>query len=176
MRIFSGSLATETNTFSPIPTGLSAYRARGYYPAGQHPDRMQMFSGPLWAARQRAQGKDWTLIEGMTAGATPAGITTRHAYETLRDELLDDLRRAGKVDIALFGLHGAMVADGYDDCEGDLLRRAREIVGPDTVIGAELDPHCHLTATMTDSADFLVCFKEYPHTDILERAYDLVDV
>ena len=176
MKIFSGSLATETNTFSPIPTGLSAYRARGYYPAGQHPDRMQMFSGPLWAARQRAQGKDWTLIEGLTAGATPAGITTRHAYETLRDELLDDLRRAGKVDIALFGLHGAMVADGYDDCEGDLLRRAREIVGPDAVIGAELDPHCHMTADMVESADFLVCFKEYPHTDILERAYDLVDL
>ncbi len=176
MKIFSGSLATETNTFSPIPTGLSAYRARGYFPAGQHPDRMQMFSGPLWAARQRAQGKDWTLIEGMTAGATPAGVTTRHAYETLRDELLEDLRRAGKVDIALFGLHGAMVADGYDDCEGDLLRRAREIVGPDTVIGAELDPHCHMTAAMVDSADFLVCFKEYPHTDILERAYDLVDL
>jgi len=176
MKIFSGSLATETNTFSPIPTGLSAYRARGYYPAGQHPDRMQMFSGPLWAARQRAQGKDWTLIEGLTAGATPAGITTRHAYETLRDELLDDLRRAGKVDIALFGLHGAMVADGYDDCEGDLLRRAREIVGPDAVIGAELDPHCHMTADMVASADFLVCFKEYPHTDILERAYDLVDL
>jgi microcystin degradation protein MlrC len=176
MKIFSGSLATETNTFSPIPTGLSAYRARGYYPAGQHPDRMQMFSGPLWAARQRAQGKDWTLIEGLTAGATPAGITTRHAYETLRDELLGDLKRAGRVDIALFGLHGAMVADGYDDCEGDLLRRAREIVGPDTVIGAELDPHCHMTADMVESADFLVCFKEYPHTDILERAYDLVDL
>lgn len=176
MKIFSGSLATETNTFSPIPTGLSAYRSRGYYPAGQHPDRMQMFSGPLWAARQRAQGKDWTLVEGMTAGATPAGLTTRHAYETLRDELLEDLRRAGKVDIALFGLHGAMVADGYDDCEGDLLRRAREIVGPDTVIGAELDPHCHLTDTMVNSADFLVCFKEYPHTDILDRAYDLVDL
>lgn len=176
MKIFSGSLATETNTFSPIPTGLSAYRARGYYPSGQHPDRMQSFSGPLWAARQRAQGKDWTLVEGMTASATPAGITTRDAYETLRDELLDDLRRAGKVDIALFGLHGAMVADGYDDCEGDLLRRAREIVGPDTVIGAELDPHCHLTDTMVQSADFLVCFKEYPHTDILDRAYDLVDL
>ena len=92
----------------------------------------------------------------------PAGITTRHAYETLRDELLQDLRNAGPVDVALFGLHGAMVADGYDDCEGDLLRRAREIVGPDTVIGAELDPHCHLTATMMESADLIVCYKEYP--------------
>src|SRR5690606_36098293 len=108
-----------------------------------------------------------TLVEGMVAGAMPAGLTTRYAYETLRDELLDDLRRAGPVDIALFGLHGAMAADGYDDCEGDLLRRAREIVGPDTVIGAELDPHCHLCATMTQAADFLVCLKEYPHTDIL---------
>ena len=121
-----------------------------------------MYAGPLWAARQRAKGKDWTLVEGLTAAAMPAGITTRHAYETLRDELLQDLRNAGPVDVALFGLHGAMVADGYDDCEGDLLRRAREIVGPDTVIGAELDPHCHLTATMMESADLIVCYKEYP--------------
>src|SRR3546814_5925826 len=29
---------------------------------------------------------------------------------------------------------------------------------------------------MTQAADFLVCFKEYPHTDILDRAYDLVDL
>jgi microcystin degradation protein MlrC len=29
--------------------------------------------------------------------------------------------------------------------EGDLLRRARDIAGPDCVIGVELDPHCHLT-------------------------------
>ena len=40
----------------PIPTGLGAYRARGYYPAGQHPDRMQMYAGPLWA-RGSAPGR-----------------------------------------------------------------------------------------------------------------------
>ena len=40
---------------------------------------------------------------------------------------------------------------------------AREIVGPDTVIGAELDPHCHLTATMMESADLIVCYKNTPH-------------
>ena len=176
LRIFSASLATETNTFSPIPTGLNAYKDRGFYPAGTHPDRMQLFSGPLWAARQRAQGKDWTLFEGLTAGATPAGTTTRHAYETLRDQILEDPKAALPVDIALLGLHGAMVADGYDDCEGDIITRVRAIAGPDTVIGVELDPHCHLTKAKTETADFVVCFKEYPHTDILERAYDLVDL
>lgn len=176
MKLFAASLSTETNTFSPIPTGLDAFKARGYHPAGTHPDKMLQFSAPLWAARQRAREHGWTLIEGTVAGAVPAGLTTRHAYETLRDQILGDLSQAGKVDVVLLGLHGAMVADGYDDCEGDLITRVRRLVGPDVVIGAELDPHCHMTSAMVEGADFLVCFKEYPHTDILERAYDLVDL
>ena len=78
--------------------------------------------------------------------------------------------------MVLLGLHGAMVADGYDDCEGDLLQRVRAIVGPQVVVGAELDPHNHLSAAMVAHADLLVAFKEYPHTDILERALELVDL
>lgn len=176
MKVFTASLSTETNTFSPIPTGLSAFKDRGYYPGGEHPDKMLQFSGPLWAARQRAKEFGWTVIEGAVAGATPAGLTTRYAYETLRDEIVNDLRSAGPVDMVVLGLHGAMVADGYDDCEGDLISHIREVVGAEVVIGAELDPHCHLTELMHTQADFLVCFKEYPHTDILERAYDLIDL
>ena len=114
------------------------------------------------------------MIEGLVAAAQPGGMTTRHVYETLRDELLNDLRRALPVQMVLLGLHGAMVADGYDDCEGDLLRLIRDIVGPDVVIGAELDPHNHLTAEMVGNADLLIAFKEYPHTDIVERARELV--
>ena len=176
MRVFSGSLATETNTFGPMPTSLASFRDRGYYPAGHHPDQLTLFSGPLWAARLRGRAKGWDLVEGMVAGAQPSGTTTRHAYETLRDELLGDLRAALPVDMVLLGLHGAMVADGYDDCEGDLLTRVRAMVGPDVVIGAELDPHNHLTDAMVSNADLLISFKEYPHTDILERGLELVDL
>ncbi len=110
------------------------------------------------------------------AGAQPSGITTRHAYETLRDELLRDLRAALPVDMVLLGLHGAMVADGYDDCEGDLLASVRQIVGPAVVVGAELDPHNHLSQAMLANANLLVCYKEYPHTDVKERAIELVDL
>ena len=176
MRVFSGALATETNTFAPMPTGLASFGDRGYYPAGQHPDHMLFFSGPLWAARLRGERDGWDLVEGMVAGAQPSGTTTRHAYETLRDELLRDLRAALPVDMVLLGLHGAMVADGYDDCEGDLLLRVRQIVGPDVVVGAELDPHNHLSQAMLDNANLLVCYKEYPHTDVKERAIELVDL
>lgn len=176
MRVFSGTLATETNTFAPMPTGLLAFKERGYFPAGTHPDHMTMFAGPLFVARQRAAQYGWTLIEGMVAAANPGGLVTRAAYETLRDELLADLKAALPVDIVLLGLHGAMVADGYDDCEGDLLARVRDLAGAKAVIGAELDPHAHLSDLMVRSADLLIAFKEYPHTDIRERAEELVEL
>ena len=50
------------------------------------------------------------------------------------------------------------------------------MVGPTVVVGAELDPHNHLTPAMLANADLLIAFKEYPHTDILDRAYELVDL
>ncbi len=176
MRVFTGALATETNTFGPMPTGLSSFKDFGYFRAGQYPSGGTMLSGPVWAARKRGAELGWELIEGMVAEAQPSGTTTRHAYETLRDELLGDLRAALPVDIVLLGLHGAMVADGYDDCEGDLLARVRSIVGPEVVVGAELDNHCHLTAEMVSNADVLIAFKEYPHTDVQDRALELVDL
>lgn len=175
MRVFSAALATETNTFAPMPTGVSAFHERAYYPAGKHPDAMQMHGGPLWAAREVGPSRGWTLIEGLVAAAVPNGIVTRSAYESLRDQLLGDLEAALPVDMVLLGMHGAMVADGYDDCEGDLLARVRQIVGPDTVVGGTLDPHTHLSDAMVGNSDLLICWKEYPHTDILERARELVE-
>jgi microcystin degradation protein MlrC len=176
MRIFTASLATETNTFAPLPTGLASYRERGYHPAGRHPDHLTFFAAPLWALRLRAAERGWTVIEGMVAAAQPGGLTTREAWTTLRDELLADLRAAMPVDVVVLGLHGAMVADGCDDCEGELLTKVREIVGPDAVVGAELDPHHHLTPAKVTMADVLVAFKEYPHVDMLERAHELLDL
>ncbi len=176
MRVFTAALATETNTFAPMPTGLDSFRAGGHYPAGKHPHHMTLFAGPLWAARQVAAQRGWQLIEGLVASAQPSGITTRAAYEALRDELLADLHAALPVQMVLLGLHGAMVAEGYDDCEGDLLARVRAMVGPGVVIGAELDPHHHLSAAMVAHADLLIAFKEYPHTDALARAVELVDL
>ncbi len=177
MRVFTASLATETNTFAPMPTGLASFIDDGaYFPAGTHPEAMSFFAGPLHAARQRARQHGWTLVEGLVAAAQPSGTTTRVAYETLREQILADLRAALPVQLVLLGLHGAMVADGYPDCEGDLLARVRRIVGPDVVIGAELDPHHHLSAAMVANADLLIAFKQYPHTDILERAFELVDL
>ena len=174
MRVFTATLGTETNTFAPLPTGLAAFQGPGYDPAPVATSALQAFAMIQRAVRERAADAGWTVIEGKVAFAQPAGLTTRAAFETLRDQLLADLKAALPVDMVLLQVHGAMVADGYDDAEGDLLARVRHLVGADVVIGAELDPHCHLTALKVASVDVMVLFKEYPHFDIYDRAREVV--
>jgi microcystin degradation protein MlrC len=163
LRIFTATLVTETNTFSPIPTGWQGFNR----------SRAQSDVASMTRWRERAERDGHTVIESIVAIAQPAGPTVRSVYESLRDELLDDLRAAQPIDLILLYLHGAMVADGYDDCEADVLERCRSLVGADVIIGAELDLHSHLTQRMLAAANVIISYKEYPHTDIVARAEDL---
>lgn len=175
MRLFAATLATETNTFSPLPTSIEGYKEGVWLRPGEHPnDAPRMCTAPLLVARQRAKAEGFTLIEGSCFAASPAGTTNKADYETMRDEILAQLKAALPLDGVLLGLHGAMVAHGYDDVEGDITERARQIVGPNTVIGVELDPHCHLTLKRLRNADITILYKEFPHTDVVDRAEDLL--
>ena len=175
MRLFAASLGTETNTFSPIPTSYESFKDGHIYRPGEHPDEAKHVTAPLVVGRRRAKAEGWTLIEGSCFWAEPAGTVARTAYESMRDEILGQLKAALPVDGVLLGLHGAMVADGYDDCEGDLIARARALVGPKVPIGVELDPHNHMTQERVKQANIIICYKEFPHTDYAERAEELVE-
>jgi len=175
MRLFAATLATETNTFSPLPTSVASYREAVFLRPGEHPeDAPRMCTAPLFVARRRALSDGFTLVEGSCFAASPAGITNRQDYEAMRDEILGQLQAALPVDAVLLGLHGAMVAFGYEDVEGDILERVRALVGPTCIIGVELDPHCHLTVKRVRLADIIVLYKEFPHTDVVERAEELL--
>ena len=173
MKLFIATLATETNTFSPLPTGLAAFKEREFFrnDGSRQPPRLGNI--PLIEWRRMGEGEGHEVAESISTFAQPAGTTLRGAYEELRDTLFDDLRAAMPVDVVLLFMHGAMVADGYDDCEGNTLSKVRAIVGPEARIGIELDLHCHLTELMRTAADVIITFKEYPHIDIPERAREL---
>ncbi|WP_420963459.1 M81 family metallopeptidase [Brucella sp. IR073] len=176
MRIFTASLATETNTFSPVPTDRASFEMAFYAPPGMHPETPTLCSSPIVALRERAAARGLTVIEGTAAWAEPGGLLQRRAFEELRDEILDQLRAAMPVDGVILGLHGAMVAQGYDDCEGDLLERIRAIVGPKVLIAAEFDPHSHLTPKRVENLDIYAAFLEFPHTDFYERGEHVVEL
>jgi microcystin degradation protein MlrC len=164
-------LATETNTFSPMPTGRNAFEA-GILSREATFQPGNLFTTQLHEWRRMGEARGWDVIESLSAAAQPAGPTVGAVYEAFRDEILEDITTQAP-DVLLMSMHGAMVADGYDDCEGDMMARAREIMGKDKVIGLELDLHNHLTEAMVENATLIVNFKEYPHVDAAERAREL---
>ena len=171
LRLFGGGVGTETNVFSPLPTGLRDFAIARSEDQAETRDRILGPSFPRYAERAAAEGCQY--VQGLFATASPAGLTTRVAYETLRDALLGDVRKALPLDGVLLTLHGAMVADGYGDCESDLVARVRELVGGGATIGVLLDPHCDLPDDLLRSANVVIAYKEYPHVDIAACADDL---
>src|SRR6202171_6115805 len=95
MRLFAATIATETNTFSPMPTSIEAYKENVFLRPGEHPDDTPlMWQAPLWVARKRSAAEGFTLIEGSCFAASPAGTTNRRDYELMRDEILGQLEAA----------------------------------------------------------------------------------
>jgi microcystin degradation protein MlrC len=176
MHLFTASLGTETNTFSPIPTGARLFSDTALARGGAYGAAPNLFALPLIEFRDRARANGWRVTESLMAFAMPAGTTVQRVYEGFRDEILADLARAMPVDAVLLSLHGAMVAEKTESCETDLVEHIRAIVGPTVPIGVELDLHCQLTDELVATASAIVIFKEYPHIDVRERAGELFEI
>ena len=159
MRIYSATFYGETNTFSPLLTGRD-----GFVPMALAERGTPSFAA-AFAPVHEAGGE---VVGHFNRAALPGGTVIRSAYESLRDELLEELASLAPVDLVVLNLHGAMVADGCFDCEGDVLERVRALIGPATPIVAALDPHAHLSKAMMSNADILLAYREYPHTDEAE--------
>ncbi|WP_448955110.1 M81 family metallopeptidase [Labrys neptuniae] len=173
MRIFIAGMDTETNTFAPIPTGYDSFAEMGIARGDATSRALNEPSCQLYVWRERGEADGHTIIESLCVCAEPGGVTVRKVYEDFRDEILSELKASLPVDAVMLALHGAFVAEGYDDTEGDLLAHVRAIVGPEIPVGAELDLHCHITDAMVTNATAIVAYKEYPHTDIMDRAAEL---
>jgi microcystin degradation protein MlrC len=159
MRAFIGSIVHETNRFSPFPTRLVDYHSRDI--------------GYEDLARE-AVAAGCELVRGLNASASPSGPTVQADFETLRNQLLRDLRTAGELDLVLLFLHGAQVAEGCEDCESDIVAAVRRQVGGKVTIGVLLDLHASLGEALLRQANLVAVIKEYPHTDFPATARQLV--
>jgi microcystin degradation protein MlrC len=170
MRIVSGGIAQETNTFQRVLTTLDDFYRPGFGTVARGQEILDLagtgtvYGGVL--SETEALGID--LIPTLYAEVMPGGRVTRDAFDTLRDEMLDGIRAALPVDGVLLVLHGAMALEDEDDAEGPLIGAVREIVGSDVPIVSTLDLHTNLSDAMVEGTDALVGYKAYPHTDMPE--------
>jgi microcystin degradation protein MlrC len=78
------------------------------------------------------------------------------------------IRDAGELDGIYLELHGAMVTQAHEDGEGELLRRIRNLTGPDLPIAVSFDLHANITPRIIHHASTINIFRTYPHIDLAD--------
>lgn len=176
MRIVIGELSHETNTFCAQPTTLDDFELFGVRRGGAVVEAargVRDFLGGMIAAAERLGVE---LVPTIAAIAEPSGTISHDTYEQLTRELLDGIQAAGRIDAVCLALHGAGMAEGVDDVEGDIIARVRDLVGPDTPLIVTLDLHGNIFPQMVENADALLGNHYYPHTDSFERGIEAVEL
>ena len=173
MRIAIGGFQHESHSFAPVPTRWQDFLRPGGFPPLQRPaglvEALRPTSVPGAGAITAAEEAGAEIAPLVWCFANPAGPVTAEAFERIAALMLaalSDAMEAAPLDGVFLELHGAMVAEGYGDAEGELLRRVRAVVGPEVPVAASLDPHANTTAAMVEHADALVPYGTYPHVDM----------
>ena len=172
MRIYVSGVQHESSSFSPIPTSFRSFEQWNW--SADKPHDADGFG--YGEACRLAEAAKMEVVAGPFFNAEPSSPATAAAWREISEHILAGLRAALPVDMVMLCLHGAQMADGVDDCEGELIAAAREIVGPDVAIGVLLDLHANVTSTMCEHADLTVSCREYPHIDYAQRAWEMLPV
>ncbi len=172
-RIALGGFMLESNGHAPVATraefqascwlegeDLAADLAR---PAPRAPTGLTGF------IRAMEGGRPWEPVFTFAAAAGASGNMDQAAFDEVCERLCARLRAAMPVDGVFLALHGAATATVDRDPDGTLLRRVREIVGPDVPVLATLDLHCNVSWEMVRQADLLCGYITNPHVDQAER-------
>lgn len=166
MRIVLAGISHETNTYCRgLTTAANFHTLRGdamLETAGQETD-----VGGATAACARLGVEALPL---MFTQAQPSATIARDTFEGFAEEITSGLQTAGHIDAVVLLLHGAGVAEGFDDIEGELVARVREVVGNATPITASFDLHGNITQRMCDGLNGVFACHQYPHIDLHVQA------
>ena len=171
-RIAVGGFQHETNTFAPTPADYAAFESGGGWPAmcfGEAlPPTLSGANIPAGGAFEAFHAAGHSTVGLAWAAASPSDRVTRDAYERIAGEIITRLQKALPVDGVYLDLHGAMVAEHFDDGEGELLARVRRLVGDKVPLVVSLDLHANVTRQMFAQADGMVIYRTYPHVDMAD--------
>ena len=131
--MFSPAASHETHSFSAAPTPEAAFRA---YEWAEGDGIFTTYGGTrtsLGGVIDGAGVHNLELVPGFYTFAIPSGTVPKADFEELLDRLLSTLDAAlaaGPLDGAILVCHGAMVAEGHDDVEGEIAAGSAPCLAP----------------------------------------------
>ena len=179
MRIAFAGISHEGLKWSPLRAGLEDFLVLRGQEMLEY-SRASFVTKLLgcWGLAEIAKALDIEPVPILVAvSPTPSGCVEEGTYLELREEILEGLRKAGKVDGVCALLHGSMTVENIWSGETDLVRSIRAVVGEDVLISARLDLHASLTEEFANKTDIWTGFRTAPHRDgreTLERAVSML--
>jgi len=175
-RIAVLGFAIECNRFSPISTAQdfeddTDIRGNRIVNEARSGASITLPDLPGFFSEMDASGA-WTPVPLRVALAQPGGPVEEGFFKGLLTELAAGLKAALPVDGVFVSCHGAALAQGTDDPDGDLFELVRSVVGPDVPVVAVFDLHANVSRRMTDNLSVFVGYLENPHNDIYERGIE----
>ncbi|MBR0753985.1 M81 family metallopeptidase [Bradyrhizobium jicamae] len=171
-RIAVGGFLHETNTFAPTKATYEDFVHGGGWPSmARGADVlkvMRKINVGLAGFVEEAEANGWELVPTISAAASPSAHVKKDAFERIVTEMVDGIAAALPVDAVYLDLHGAMVTEHFDDGEGEILARVRNVIGPDLPLVASLDLHANVSPEMVAHADALIAYRTYPHVDMAD--------
>ncbi len=168
MKVVVALVRHETNTFSPIKTQLHSF-CRGTKTGGpaygeQAKSLCENTNSAAAAYLDLAASLGAEVDFSILANSVPSGTVQKAAFEHIADTVIATVKQG--CDAVLLDLHGAMVAEGYPDAEGELLRRIRQVVSEPVPIIVALDFHANFSEALIRNATVITGYCTYPHVDI----------
>jgi microcystin degradation protein MlrC len=159
---------------SNISTGLDEFRNRRLLYGGE---LFRDFTGTATSAGGIIEGckkQGFELVPTVFASATPSGIITKEAFDTILGGILEGIRDSEPYHAIILHLHGAGVSEEFPDIEGKVLMEARRLA-KDRPLVSTFDLHANYTSLMVENANLLIGYDTYPHVDGYERGLEAVE-
>jgi len=115
---------------------------------------------------------NWTPVPLRVSLAQPGGPVEEQFFKAYLAEIESGLKSVLPVEAIFVSCHGAALAEGTDDPDGDLFEMLRRVAGPDVPIVSVFDLHANVSRRMTDNLSVFVGYLENPHVDIYERGVE----
>jgi len=170
MKVLITEIRQESNSFNPQLSGLAHWRSGWLLNPDEVRDRLKgvecAVSGMiefLEASLQRPQ-----IVFGPAFCAQSGGPAAPEVMDTYWKLLAPAIEANLPLDAVFFSFHGALQTTDFDDAEGEVVRRVRELVQPGCVLAASLDMHAYITETFAASVDIMCGYHTYPHVDFVE--------
>jgi microcystin degradation protein MlrC len=171
MKVLITEIRQESNSFNPLLSGLAHWKKTGWVlEPNEVRDALKGVECAVGGMIEVLEASPHRpeIVFGPALCAQSGGPTEPEVMETFLKLLLPAVEANLPLDAVFFSFHGALQTTDFDDAQGEIVRRVRELVQPRCVVAASLDMHGYITEAFAAAVDIMCGYHTYPHVDFVE--------